>query len=69
MSNKIPRKFNCIIGKMLIETSADKINDIVQIHKDDYQGYLALNTRTNKYGCIPVSMLRTSEIFKIIEIQ
>ena len=68
MSNRIPRKFNCITGKMLINTNMDKVNDIVQITKNDYDGYLALNLRTKEYGCCFVSMLRNSDIFELIEI-
>ena len=67
MSNKIPRNFNCITGKMLINTNVNKINDIVYITKNEY-GYSALNTRTNKYACPFVSMLRNSELFEIINI-
>lgn len=67
-NNKIPRNFNCIIGKMLINTNMDKTNDILHIYKDDYNGYLALNTRTNKYGCCFASMIRNKELFEIIEI-
>lgn len=49
MGNRIPRNFNCITGKMLIDTNMDKINDILHIYKNDNNtGYLALNTRTQK---------------------
>ena len=41
MNNRIPRKFNRITGKMLINTSTDKINDMLYIYKNDY-GYLTL---------------------------
>ena len=68
MNNRIPRKFNHIIGKMLINTNMDKINDIVHITKDDY-GYHSLNTRTQEYACCFVSMLRNAEIFQLIEIE
>jgi len=67
MSNRIPRKFSCITGKMLINTNMDKVNDILHIYKNDY-GYSALNTRTQKYAYCFVSMLRNAEIFELIEI-
>lgn len=68
MNNKIPRNFKCIIGKMLIDTSMDKINDIVEVSKDEYNRYLSLNTRTNESGCPFISMLRNNELFEIISI-
>lgn len=67
MNNKIPRKFSQIVGKMLINTNVDKINDILHITKNDY-GYLALNIRTQKYAYFFISMLRNKEIFELIEI-
>jgi len=67
--NIIPRKFNCIIGKMLIDTNANKINDILHIYKNDVStGYLALNVRTQKYYQCFVSMLRDTECFELIEV-
>lgn len=68
MNNRIPRKFNCIVGKMLINTNLDKINDILYIYKNDF-GYSALNTRTQKYAYCFGSMLRNADIFEVIEIQ
>jgi hypothetical protein len=68
MSNKIPRNFNCITGKMLIETNMNIINDVVKIYKDEYNRYLSLNVRTNKYASPFISMLRNSELFEIIKI-
>ena len=69
-SNRIPRKFNCIIGKVLVETNTDKPNDILHIYKNDCStGYLALNTRTGKYAYAFVSMLRNSNLFEVIEIK
>jgi hypothetical protein len=67
MKNRIPRKFNQIIGKMLINTNMDKVNDILHIYKNDV-GYLALNTRTQKYAYCFGDMLRNAEIFQLIEI-
>ena len=68
MSNRIPRKFNCIIGKMLINTNVDRVNDILHIYKNDF-GYLALNIRTQKYASCFVSMLRNAQVFEVIEIE
>jgi 2-C-methyl-D-erythritol 4-phosphate cytidylyltransferase len=69
MNNEIPRKFNRITGKMLINTSMDQIGDTLHITKNDIStGYLALNTRTQKYAyCFP-SMIRNKDIFELIEI-
>ena len=47
--NRIPRKFNRITGKMLIETNMDKPGDVLHVFKNDF-GYLALNLRTGKYA-------------------
>lgn len=68
MNNRIPRKFTRIIGKMLINTNMDKINDIVHITKYDY-GYSAFNTRTQEYTHCFVGMLRNAEIFELMEIE
>ena len=48
-NNKIPRKFNRIVGRMLVDTNMDKANDIVHISKND-SVYLSFNTRTKEYG-------------------
>lgn len=66
-NNIIPRKFNRITGKMLIDTNMDKSGDTVHIYKND-NGYLALNMRTGKYAYCFVSMLRDKEIFELIEV-
>jgi hypothetical protein len=67
MSNRIPRKFNCIKAKILIDTNVSKANDELHIYKNDY-GYLSLNKRTNEYSYMFVSMMRNDEIFEILEI-
>jgi hypothetical protein len=69
MSNKIPRKFNCIIGEILINTNMDKKNDILNIRKNDNGGYTALNTRTNKQAYCFGDMLRNTDLFKLIKIE
>lgn len=64
--NRIPRNFNRITGKLLIETSAGKPAEY-HVYKNDY-GYLGLNLSTGKYFYMFVSMLRNAEIFQITEI-
>jgi len=66
-NNRIPRKFNCIIARMLVDTSMDKSNDIIHVTKND-RGYLAFNTRTEKYATPFVSMLRNGKVIEIISI-
>lgn len=63
-NNRIPRTFNRIIGKILIETSCDHPGDILHICKNDCgSGYLALNTRTGKHAHVFASMLRNAALF------
>lgn len=64
--NRIPRQFNRITGKLLIETSAGKPAEWHIFKNDD--GYLGLNLSTGKYFTMFVSMLRNAEIFQITEI-
>lgn len=65
--NIIPRKFNRITCKMLIETSASKVGDVFHVYKNEC-GYLALNIATRKYCyCFP-SMLRDSNICQFLEV-
>lgn len=66
-NNRIPRKFNSIKGKMLIETNMSKPGDILHVYKNDH-GYLAYNTRTGKHFYIFISMLRNAEIFEFEEV-
>jgi len=68
MSNRIPRKANFIVGKMLMDTNLDKKGDILHVSKNDY-GWSALNIRTQKYGHMFIDMLRNEEIFKLINIE
>lgn len=65
--NRIPRKFNRITGKMLIETNMDKPGDVLHVFKNNF-GYLALNLRTGKYTYAFVSMLRNKAIFELQEV-
>lgn len=66
-NNKIPRKFNSIVGRMLIDTNMAKVNDILHISKNE-DGYLAFNTRTKEYASIFISMLRNGEVFELVSI-
>ncbi len=65
--NKIPRKFICITGKILIDTTATKAGDILKIYKNDF-GYLFLNTNSGVYRYISATMLRDKKLFEIMEI-
>ena len=69
MANRIPRKFNLIVGKMLIKTSCNQENDIVHITKREQGGYLSFNTRTKEYCRPSVEMLRISEVFEIVKVE
>jgi hypothetical protein len=70
MNNKIPRKFNKIVGKMMIDTNMDKAGDIIHVYKNNVStGYLALNIRTQKHAYIFVSMLRNGHVFEITAIE
>lgn len=68
MSNKIPREFNRIVGKMLIDTNLDKEKDIIYITKNE-RGLLAFNTRTQKYAHCFIDMLRNNKVFELISIE
>lgn len=67
-SNKIPRNFKCITGKMLISTNANKVNDVFKVYKDD-RGYTGINTRTQEKFSLFIAMLRNSEVFELIDIK
>ncbi len=66
-NNKIPRKFDLIVGRMLIDTNVNIANDIVHISKND-NGYSMFNTRTKENAHMFVSMLRNSEVFELVSI-
>lgn len=65
--NVVPRKFNRITGKILIDTNMDKAGDPLHVYKNDC-GYVALNLRTGKYAYVFPSMLRNGEIFEMTEV-
>ena len=65
--NRIPRQFNKMVCEMLIETNMDKVGDTLHVYKND-NGYLALNTRTQKYAYMFASMLRNESVLKVKEI-
>lgn len=68
MSNRIPRKFNRIVGRILINTNMTKANDILHVYKND-SDLLLLNTRTQKRATCFISMLRNNEIFELISVE
>ena len=65
--NRIPRNFNRIKAKILIETSASKPGDVFHFFKI-IGGYLGLNTATGLYYQIFPSMIRDKSVSEIIEI-
>ena len=65
--NRIPRKFNRITAKFLIDTNKSKVGDVYHIFKNDF-GYLGLNLRTQEYSYVFVSMLRNKDVLEILEI-
>ena len=67
-NNKIPRKFNLIVGKMLIDTNVNKAGDVLHISKDEH-GYIAFNTRTNKYASLFISMMRNNQVFEVMNVE
>lgn len=66
LNNVIPRNFNKIVGKILIDTNVDIKGDILEISNNDY--YRVLNRRTLKYSHANMNILRNKELFEIIEI-
>lgn len=66
--NVIPRKFNKIRGRMLIRTNLSEPGDLMDVVKNDYDGYRGLNLRTGEYCACFVSMLRIGEVFEVLEI-
>lgn len=66
-SNVIPRKFNRIICKMLIETSANKPGDVFHVYRND-SGLCALNTNTEKYCYMFPELLRDSRLCQFLEV-
>ena len=60
--NVIPRKFKEIIARF------EREGDIYSITKDEYDGYIGVNSRTNKKYRIIVDMLRIKELVTILEI-
>lgn len=66
-SNRIPRNFNRITGKINIKTNVSEAGDIMHIYKN-YDGYTALNTRTGLYCQMFISLVRNAEIFTVTAI-
>lgn len=67
-NNKIPRQFDLLVGKILVDTNVSKVNDILHITKSE-NGYTALNTRTKETAFMFVSIMRNSEIFELVSVQ
>ena len=66
--NVIPRKFNRITCKMLIETNANKPGDVLHVYRNDF-GFCALNTATGKYYYISLSILRDPQMCEFLEVE
>lgn len=66
-NNRIPRQFNRITAKALIELSSGKIGDIYHIFRN-YDGLLCLNTSTGKYYNLPAATARNINVFEFIEV-
>ena len=68
MKNKIPRKFNKIIGKVKVETNLSNPGDTIHIVKDKFNRYIGTNTATGLTGDYSISMLRNASVFEVVEI-
>lgn len=66
-NNAIPRKFNRITCKMLIETSESKPGDMFHVYHND-SVLCALNTATGKYCYMFPSLLRDSNLCEFLEV-
>lgn len=68
-NNRIPRNFNKITAKILIDTSANKSGEVFYIYpKNGNGGYTGFNTATGLSYHIFPAMLRNKAITEIIEI-
>ena len=67
-NNVIPRKFNRITCKMLIETSANKPGDVFHVYRNDF-GLCAMNAATGKYYYISPSILRDPQMCEFLEVE
>lgn len=65
--NRIPRRFNIITGKMLIDTTCNERGDELVIYRAN-SGCHALNVRTGKHFLVFLSMLRDGDIFQMTEV-
>lgn len=66
--NVIPRKFTKIICKNLVGCGDLKVGDVCEVWRDECNGLLLLNTRTNKQYATFINHIRNKEITEIIEI-
>lgn len=58
-NNKIPKKFQYIVAKMLVCTDVSNIGDIIRV-KSSNDKYFAYNKRNMKTMLIPMSILANS---------
>lgn len=66
-NNKIPKKFQYIVAKMLVCTDVSNIGDIIRV-KSSNDKYFVYNKRTMKTMLIPMSILANSHLVEIIDI-
>ena len=66
-NNKIQKKFQYIVAKMLVCTDVSNIGDIIRVKSSNGE-YFAYNKRTMKTMLIPMSILANSHLVEIIDI-
>ena len=66
-NNKIPKKFQYIVAKMLVCTDVSNIGDIIRV-KSSNDKYFDYNKRTMKTMLIPMSILANSHLVEIMDI-
>lgn len=65
-NNRIPRQFNRITARQLIDLSSGKKGDLYHIYRND-AGLTALNVNTGKYYNLPFATARNINVFEFIE--
>ena len=66
--NVIPRKFNKIVGEMLINTNTNNRGDLVEVFRDDFGCHMR-NMRTGEIAWANLSIIRTPKLFKFKEVK
>ena len=66
--NVIPRKFNKIVGEMLINTNIHNRGDLVEVFRDDFGCHMR-NMRTEEIAWANLSIIRAPELFKFKEVK